>query len=539
MTRIEVNERIRTDEHGGEKLISNVRLIMAVIFTASTTGVAAIRVMQGDEWIPWRAHIITGLLLVYAVYLFVYVRKANRLQDWFKYVCTFIDMTLLSAIIWVSCTYVEQSPPLPFLSFRALFYPILIMAGSCRYSPKCAYFSGIYAAIAYLIVIVANRHVLDLPHYFVYQGQQLEVSFPLYYEAFRLFGMIIVGTVTGLSCKRRLNLFYSMLDAEGSLRQEMEETNKRHLEQAVEKRDHLSDVCLGILGAVESVNKHIDAMEVKVKSQTDSARGASDSARGIFEQAASFREKVLSQKESIARSSKAVGQMVSNVASIRAIARGTKSTAENLMRSSETGRKMLSNLTGDLKRMEEQSAALQGANKAIVDIAGQTNILAMNAAIEAARAGDAGKGFAVVAGEVRKLAELSVKESETISTGIQKMEKGMEQIGAVSRSTVEAIEEIFLGIQNMASSFGEMDKAVEAHASEGSGVMDALQTVEQASAQVQEGSGLIHEGSVFINKEMGMQEKISAELTRAVGEMRASEQSVAKFLEEAREIASL
>jgi len=58
MTINEINNRIRIDEHGGEKLISNVRVIMGVIFTVSTTGVAVIRYIQGDAWLPWRAHIV-------------------------------------------------------------------------------------------------------------------------------------------------------------------------------------------------------------------------------------------------------------------------------------------------------------------------------------------------------------------------------------------------------------------------------------------------------------------------------------------------
>jgi len=538
MTIAEINERIRIDEHGGERLISNVRLIMGIIFVVSTTGVAILRFLQGDPWIPWRAHIVTGILLAYSIYLFVYVRRVERLQDSFKYICTTIDMTLISAIIWISCTYPYISPPLPFLSFRALFYPILIAAGACRYSIRCAYFSGIYAAATYLIVIVVNREVLNLPHYFVYQGQQLEVSFPLPYEAFRLFGMLIIGTVTGMACKRRLKLFHAMLDSETTLRQEMNETNKRHLAETVDKNRRLNDVVVESFDAIDQIRGHIDVMENKVKSQIDALRGASKSARDIFEQADSFRGKVHTQTDSITKSSRAVEQMVSNVNAIRSIAMGTKQTAETLMQSSEAGQRMLVELTGDLKRMEEQSAALHGANKAIVDIAGQTNILAMNAAIEAARAGESGKGFAVVAGEVRKLAELSVKESEKITLEIQKMEKGMEQIGKVSETTVSSIDTIFSGIKDMVSSFAEMDKAVGDHASEGTHVMDALQAVQQTSGQVQEGSRQIHEQSTFIHKEMNVQESISSELTRTVSEMRQSEEHVAQFLEKAKEIVS-
>ena len=539
MTISEINERVRIDEHGGEKLISNVRLIMGCIFTVSTTGVAIIRVMQGGEWIPWRSHIITGILLVYSVYLFVYVRKAERLQDWFKYVCTAIDLSLVSAIIWISCTYPTISPPLPFLSFRALFYPILIMAGSCRYSARCAYFSGIYAAFTYTIVIVANRYVLNLPHYFVYNEQMLPVDFPLFYEGFRLFGMVITGTITGLASKRRLNLFHSMIDSEGVLRQKMDETNRQHLEETVEKNRRLNDVVVESFGAIENISRHIDAVEAKVRSQVLSMQGASRSANGIFKQVDSFQATVHTQADSIAKSSKAIEHMVSNVDSVRSIAVETRKTADTLMQSSESGNRMLQKLTGDLKQIEERSVALLKANKTISDIAGQTNILAMNAAIEAARAGEAGKGFAVVAGEVRKLAELSSKESEAISEEIKKMEKVIEQIGEVSQTTVDSMDTIFLGIKNMGSSFGEVNKAVDIHAAEGTQVLDVLKIVRQTSKDVQDGTSLIHEQGTVIDKEVNALETISEELTKTVHEMRASEKNVKLFLEKAKDMASL
>jgi len=533
-----IKERIRADEHGGEKIISTVRLIMASIFVISTTGVAVIRVLQGGAWIPWRSHIATASLLLYAIFIFVFVRKEKTLHDNFKFVCTFIDMTFISAIIWISCTYPEISPPLPFLSFRALFYSILIMAGACRYNARCAYFSGIYAAATYGIVIIINRNVLNLPHYFVYNENLLSVSFPVFYEAFRLFGMVITGTITGIACKRRLNLFHSMMESESVLRQEMDETNKKHLSETVNKNKRLNDVVVESFDAIENIGKHIDQMKSKVQTQMQTTKGASDSAQEIFQQADSFREKVLMQADSIEKSSEAVERMVSGVYSVRNIATETGKTAETLIRSSEEGHKTLLKLAEDLTQIEAQSASLSETNKTIAGIASQTNILAMNAAIEAAHAGEAGKGFAVVAGEIRKLAELSAKESDAISNEITKMGRVIERIGKVSHATVQSMDTIFSGIKEMGDSFGEVDKAVETQAADGTRVLDILKTVQQTTKEVQEGSLLIHKQSTNISSEMNALETVSEELTTAVREMKVSEENAEQFLEKAREIVS-
>jgi methyl-accepting chemotaxis protein len=330
-----------------------------------------------------------------------------------------------------------------------------------------------------------------------------------------------------------------MIESEDILQQQMDESNKQHLENTIEKNKRLNEVVFESFGAIENINKHIDAMEAKVDSQVQSMQGASRSAHGIFEQLRLFQEKVQTQAESIEKSSKVVEQMVSNVDSIRSIAMQTRQTTDMLMQSSEAGRKMLLRLADDLKHIEKQSVTLFNANRTISDIAGQTSILAMNAAIEAARAGESGKGFAVVAGEVRKLAELSAKESEGISGEIKKMGEVIRQIGNVSKTTVDSMDTIFSGIKDMGSSFGEVDKAVQVHVAEGAEVMGVLQIVRQTSKEVQEGSGLIHERGTTINMEMDSLEVISDGLKEAVHAMRTSEKSVKLFLEKAKEIVSL
>ncbi|MDR0512423.1 MAG: hypothetical protein LBG93_04910, partial [Treponema sp.] len=254
----EVNEQLKVDEQGGEKIISNVRLLMAIIFVMSTTGVAVMVYLGGGAWIPWRAHIAVGLLLAYAVCVFFYVRKAERLSDNFKYLTIIMDISFISAIIWIGLTYPEISPPRQFLMYRVLFYFLMIMAGTFRYSYRCAYVSGIYAAALYAVIVFVNREALGLPHYYMFDGQLLDGTFAVYFEAFTVAGLLICSIITGMASKRRLRFFHSMFEQEKLLHKEMDEANKRHLERTMKTNKHLNNIVVESFGAIENLSSHIN-----------------------------------------------------------------------------------------------------------------------------------------------------------------------------------------------------------------------------------------------------------------------------------------
>jgi methyl-accepting chemotaxis protein len=206
-------------------------------------------------------------------------------------------------------------------------------------------------------------------------------------------------------------------------------------------------------------------------------------------------------------------------------------------KSSDEGRKMLNNLAEELSHIAEQSKFLEEANAALVNIAAQTNILAMNAAIEAAHAGEAGRGFAVVAGEVRSLAESSNKESASISAEIKNMRNGIERIRAVSANTVETMGSMFGEITSMQVSFGTVNNAVEAQASNGQRILNALGALRETTNLVHKGSGAIQKESGTIHKTVENLKNISRDVNDSVLDVQQASEKIAASLEIAQKIA--
>jgi methyl-accepting chemotaxis protein len=285
------------------------------------------------------------------------------------------------------------------------------------------------------------------------------------------------------------------------------------------------------------ISRNMDSVQNKTDAQMGSVVQTADSVESIITHIHSLDNAVEIQAETISRSSESIEQMVGDIDSVRSVVLEAQETTGTLGRSSEAGRKMLGNLAEELARIADQSAFLEETNSALVNIASQTNILAMNAAIEAAHAGEAGKGFAVVAGEVRSLAELSNKESASISNEIKNMRKGIEMIRQVSAKTVDTLGGMFTEVTNMQASFNSVNAAVEAQASNGAQVLNALTSLRETTEQVRTGSDEIQKESDSIHQVVESLKSISRDVNDSIIDVQRASKKIADSLEVAQKIA--
>ncbi|MDR2483658.1 MAG: methyl-accepting chemotaxis protein [Treponema sp.] len=318
-----------------------------------------------------------------------------------------------------------------------------------------------------------------------------------------------------------------------SLRTAIDELND-HLLKAVASGKQLNTVIFESSDSLRVITGSLDVMENETGGQMQSVARTAGAIEEIAGSIDSLNNAVSTQAAHISESSAAIEEMVANIGSIRTVAGKARATATALSSASSAGHTMLTKLAEEVSRMREQSATLQNANKTIADVAGQTNILAMNAAIEAAHAGESGKGFAVVAAEVRKLAELAAKESDGVSLEIKKLEQAIERIGAVSQETVAAMDAMFMKIKDLDSSFGAVNSAVDEQAAGGGQILAALKAIQDMTGQVREGARLIHRQSGSIHGEMERLRRTSEEVTGRAHEARLAGGNIAAFLEQAK-----
>ena len=213
-------------------------------------------------------------------------------------------------------------------------------------------------------------------------------------------------------------------------------------------------------------------------------------------------QNIESQSASLTQSSAAIEQMVANIRSVTEILVQNSQSVAALEKSSLDGQQVVSAAVASAKEIISESAGLLEASSVIQNIASQTNLLAMNAAIEAAHAGEAGKGFAVVADEIRKLAEESNVQGKTITKRLKALENSINEIAENTQHIETQFQEIFDKTSAVKSQAAIIKNAMDEQSAGSGQVLTAIHQINEITEDVQNGSVEMFEGSKNIAQEM-------------------------------------
>jgi len=240
--------------------------------------------------------------------------------------------------------------------------------------------------------------------------------------------------------------------------------------------------------SVNAIEANFETMKAKMSKQDESAAAADKAVKIIKDNIDNLNRLIENQSTSINTSSSAVEQMTANIHSVTKTLIDNAKNVSGLIEASENGKTGLQAVAEKIKEIAKDSEGLLEINSVMNKIASQTNLLSMNAAIEAAHAGEVGKGFAVVADEIRKLAETSGQQSKTTATMLKKIKASIDSITVSSDEVLSRFEVIDNGVKTVSAHELNIRNAMEEQEVGGKQILESMERLKEISVSVKQGA---------------------------------------------------
>lgn len=517
----------RTECRKGERTAYLIRWFMIAFMIV----MAVVQILNPDQTMAGRwALLPITLAVLYNIFVSFMLRRGGQFSI-LKYFSVSTDMLLVSAAI--TTTTLFQHPSGAATTAIVLVYPIAILIASFRHDRALIVYATLLAIACFNAIFWLTLPRVDPA---LFAAAPLTKPIGQFYKSMYLLFFGIVLLQVPRTIERLLKSQQDAFDAATAkydalavrLRNALEGMDRQGAALAGEIRKtsaaigdivSLTEASGGRVADQNVSTERVAALVFDLDSFTGTLEGL------VGEQAAAIRETAAATEE-----------MIGNISAITKHVEQTKNGVRKLQDDSDTGRTNLDEVRAAIESISERSKGMLDAVRVIASIASTTNLLAMNAAIEAAHAGDAGRGFSVVADEIRKLAEQTTAQSKEIASQLRSVKDSIDGVVESSRRAGASFGSVLDGIRQVADHMLEIENAMTEQSAGSRQISGTMSMMHDATTKVRDGAeGLRGRASDLRSAAVSLKEQNAS----VVEELRAVSERVADIDQSAGNVVSL
>ncbi len=307
---------------------------------------------------------------------------------------------------------------------------------------------------------------------------------------------------------------------------------KKSVENTIKIKKDLDSHVENSVSAVTEITANINNTIKSIRTLEDTISAAGNNTGDIQQEVKDLDDIIRKQTDAVANSSAAVNEMVASIKNVASITEGKKETTGKLLDNTEKGKMVIASTIKAINDIEKNIESISGMVTLINNISAQTNLLAMNAAIEAAHAGEAGKGFSVVADEIRKLAESTSGNAKDIKTEIKTIIDRIKEAVAQGDKSSKNFAEISMEVNGVYNAFTEILASTKELSEGGTEILKSIDILNTISGRVKTSSGNISSNISGVNTSIMQVNRISMEVSEAIREIGTGAGEIEKIIED-------
>lgn len=315
----------------------------------------------------------------------------------------------------------------------------------------------------------------------------------------------------------------------------------KNVDMSVEKNtdmnDALSSTVTQVSSSVTEMNAGVGSIEEKVEKQNSNISAASSAVEEIGATINALSGQIENQASAVTESSSAIEEMAASINSIAKLSQERSTQIEELKETIGQSQEHIDTTDKTVTEIYTLSNDMMDVIGVINNISSQTNLLAMNAAIEAAHAGEAGKGFAVVADEIRKLAEDTGENSKKIAATLNRIGEIIETAKTASNENRNSFTVLSETIASFTDAFEEINATMSELSTGTKELISSVTQLTEISESIRAGANEMNIGSSEITHSMNSLTELSHEILGGIKEMRQGIEEISKSMNQVMELA--